>query len=108
MKLYYIFLCIVILIKFIYIISAIRVFYHKKIKQDTDSDKYKKIQANNQKLLVISELLMFILLLIFVPIKNYRWSKEPVIVNHHEKLIFFVLGILSIINLNYTVFTNST
>ena len=109
MKIYYIFLCIVVLLKIIYILSAIRVFYHKRIKKDTDSAKYKKIELNNQRLLVISELLMFILLiLIFIPLKNYRFSRDQVLVNYHEKLIFFVLGILSIINLNYSVFTNST
>ncbi len=109
MKIYYIFLCFVILLKCLYILSAVRVFIHKRIKKDTNSAKYKKIKSNNEKILVISEFFMFVLLLlIFIPIKNYRLSREPVIVNHHEKLIFFILGILSIINLNYDVFINST
>ena len=109
MKIYYIFLCLVVLLKFTYILFSIRVFYHKRIKKDTDSNKYKKIETNKKKLLVISEFFMFLLLLlIFIPIKNYRLSREPVLVNYHEKIIFFILGIISLINLNYSVFTNST
>ena len=87
------FILLVVVMKIVFIISAIIVFYHKKIKKDTDSEKYKKAVENKQTILNISEFLMFVLLgIVFFP-KN----RQPVEVTHEEKLIFLVLAVLGII-----------
>jgi len=98
MNIYEFFLIIVIIGKLFYFLSTIRM----RILQRTDpnNSKLEAIQDRNTRILIASEALMYILLMIiFRP-----WQKnKKVIVDRHEQLIFFVLGILELVHTDWSM-----
>ena len=98
MNIYEIFLIIVIIGKLIYFASTIRMRILKRT--DPNNSKLEAIQDRNERILIASEALMYLLLMIiFRP-----WQKNKnVIVDKHEQIIFFVLGILGLIHSNWSL-----
>ena len=81
---------------------------HSKVHQvqfisitvDPKNDKLAVIKDRNQRILIGSEVLMFILLMIiFRPWQSHK----NVIINRHEQVIFFVLGILGLIHTDWSL-----
>ena len=97
-RLYVIFLTIVIISKIFYLISTIRMRTMERV--DPKSDKLADIKDRNQRILIGGEVLMFILLMIiFRPWQSHK----NVIINRHEQLIFFVLGILGLVHSDWSL-----
>lgn len=97
-RLYVIFLTIVIIAKVFYFISTIRMRTMERI--DPKNDKLEVIKDRNQRILIGSEVLMFILLMIiFRPWQSHK----NVIINRHEQVIFFVLGILGLVHTDWSL-----
>jgi hypothetical protein len=97
-RLYVIFLTIVIISKIFYLISTIRMRTMERV--DPKSDKLAAIKDRNQRILIGGEVLMFILLMIiFRPWQSHK----NVIINRHEQLIFFVLGILGLVHSDWSL-----
>ena len=99
MNIYDYFLILVVAIKTFVFIFEIYLHYYKKQK-DIDLAYLDKLERINDKLLVISQALMFSLFLyIFKP------RGGQVVVGQHEKLIFFALGLIGLTHLDYKVFS---
>lgn len=97
-RLYVMFLSIVIIAKVFYFISTIRMRTLERV--DPKNDKLAAIKDRNQRILLGSEVLMFILLMIiFRPWQSHK----NVIINRHEQIIFFVLGILGLIHTDWSL-----
>ena len=95
---YVIFLTIVIIAKIFYLISTIRMRTIEIV--EPKSDKLTTIKDRNKRILIGSEVLMFILLMIiFRPWQSHK----NVIINRHEQIIFFVLGILGLIHTDWSL-----
>ena len=94
------FLTLVIIVKTIYLFDTIALRVTK-----AEDPSYKNLDAmtlRNDQLFVISEGLMYVLLLIiFRPSKN----KDNIVINRHEQIIFFVLGILGLAHTNWSILT---
>ena len=97
MNIYDYFLILVVVIKFFVFIFEIYLHHYKKQK-DIDIAYLDKLERINQKLLVISQGLMFSLF-IFI----FRPRGGQVVVGQHEKLIFFALGLIGLTHLDYKV-----
>jgi len=98
MDIYEIFLIIVIIGKLIYFASTVRL--RTLERTDPKNDNLEVIKDRNDRILIASEALMFILLMIiFRP-----WQKNKnVIVDKHEQYIFFILGILGLVHSNWSL-----
>ena len=98
------FLIVIVALKFILIISSIRLAIYK---QTSSSDTYNinRMTHRNEIMSVITEALMFILLIIVFNPKRYTDSpNNAVIISGHEKIIFLTLGIIGLLNLDWSVF----
>jgi len=90
--------------KIIFIITAILVAAYKFIKSD-DTYIINKLTHAKEIASVTTEALMFILLIIVFYPKHYsKKSKNAVLVSGHEKMIFLTLGIIGLLQLNWSVF----
>ena len=101
---YDIFLIVIVALKFVLIISSIRLAIYK---QTNSSDTYNinKMTHRKEIMYVIAEALMFILLIIVFNPKRYTESpNNAVIISGHEKIIFLTLGIIGLLNLDWSVF----
>ena len=97
-RLYEIFLTIVIIGKLFYLFSTIRMKTLERL--NTNDEKLKKIKDRNERILIGSEILMYILLLIiFRPWQSHK----NVVINRHEQVIFFILGILGLIHSDWSL-----
>lgn len=86
-KNYKLYIKLIIFLKIIYLFTLIRL----KFKLSKDEEKTKK---NNEILLFISEVLMYLLLIfIFYPLR-----KKEIKIGKEEKEIFFILGIIGLIH----------
>ena len=99
MNFYDYFLILVVLIKTFVFIFEIYLHHYKK-QSNIDLVYLDKLERINQKLLVISQALMFSL---FVYIFQPRGGQ--VVVGQHEKLIFFALGLIGLTHLDYGIFS---
>lgn len=98
MNIYDYFLMVVVAIKMFVFLFEIYLHHYKKQK-DIDIARLDKLERINDKLLVISQALMFSLF-IFI----FRPKSGQVVVGNHEKLIFFALGLIGLTHLDYHVF----
>lgn len=93
------FLILVVILKVLYLVSEILlgIYRHKKIIDEKTLD---KLEHYNEQMYIVSQFGMFLLLaIIFRP----GGSKE-VLVNYHEKLIFFSIGIIGLTHIQYRNF----
>ena len=100
---YDIFLIIIVILKIILVISSLRLTIYK---HTSSSDAYtiKKMTHRNEIMSVITESLMFVLLIIvFYPRRKTGNVNNAVIISGHEKIIFFTLGVIGLLNLNWPV-----
>jgi hypothetical protein len=100
---YDIFLIIIVILKIILVISSLRLAIYK---QTSSSDTYNinKMTYRNEIMSVITEALMFILLIVvFYPPRKTGNANNAVIISGHEKIIFFTLGVIGLLNLDWSV-----
>tara|TARA_B100000902_G_C27088019_1_gene802366 strand:+ start:531 stop:854 length:324 start_codon:yes stop_codon:yes gene_type:complete len=97
---------IIIILKFFLLFSTIRLAILKRT-QPSNLNTLDTIQHRKEILSIIAEALMFILLiLVFYPKRKTGYPNNGVLIYGHEKIIFFILGILGLINLNWdNIFT---
>lgn len=98
---YGIFIAILIILKFVYTFVSIYLFFDIK---NSSSDKYQKINTFNSKLLIVSECGLFLLLLIVF----FPFTRKEIIINWHEKLLFFFLGMVGLLHTNYRYLFSSS
>ena len=95
-SIYDIFIVVLIIFKIFYVMSTIRL----KIIERTDSkNKYElnEVRERNNKLLILTDIGLYILLMIvFLPTTN-----QAVTVSGHEKILFFALGVISLMHVDY-------
>ena len=86
----------IIALKIAFIVSTIRLFFYKR--HHPDGPELEKLEQRNDRVLAFSECGMFALLIIlFRP----GQGKEVIHIGKHEQLIFFVLGIVGMMHLNW-------
>ena len=91
-----IFLIFVIFLKLFYIISEFALGIYKK-RKSINPKKLEKLEYYNEQMYLISQIGMFLLLaIIFKP-----WGPKEITVTHHEKLIFFSIGIIGLTHIQY-------
>lgn len=94
--LYDLFIIILIILKVSYVLSTMRLRIYKKTHPNNKNN-ISIIEERNSKLLVMTDIGLYILLLIvFFP------SKQEVIVTGHERLLLFALGVISLLHVDYT------
>lgn len=94
--LYDIFIIILIVLKISYLLSTMRLKIYKTTHPN-DKDKINMIEERNSKLLIITDIGLYTLLLIvFFP------SKQEVIVTGHERFLLFALGVIGLLHIDYS------
>ena len=87
---------IIIALKMAFIVSTMRLFYYRR--EHPHGDNLEVLERRNARALALSECGMFSLLLVlFRP----GQGKEVIHIARHEQLIFFVLGIVGMMHLNW-------
>ena len=95
-RIYDIALTIIILLKIAFIISTLRLFFYRR--GHPDGFELERLEKRNRRILEISEAGMFgLLLFLFRPGRG----NEVIHIGRHEQLIFFVLGIVGLMHLNW-------
>jgi len=102
MKTFYeFFLIFVIILKFIYLIVVIGLFLYKYSNKQINYQDNKIIIFSN-KLKIFTQLIMFgLLIVIFRPWLKTGNPTNLVYINHHERIIFFALGIIGLLETDW-------
>lgn len=96
---YSVFIGILILLKFMYTFISTYLFVDKN---NNFTEHYQKIDTFNEKLFIISEFGLFLLLIIVF----FPFSQKNIIITWHEKLLFFFLGVVGLFHVNYKFIFN--
>lgn len=96
---YSLFVAILITMKIIYTIVSIYLFINKN---NSFTEKYQKLNIFNEKLLLVSEVGLFVLLLIVF----FPFSNKEIIITFHEQILFFFLGIVGLLHIDYGFLLN--
>ena len=97
-KIYDAFVIGTIFLKILFIISAIHITINHKFSDKENTN----LERRNEILKIITEAMMFILLIIiFRPGRKTNNPGNVITIGGHEKIIFFTLGIMGLLSLDY-------
>ena len=91
---YGLFIAILITFKIIYTVVSIYLYFDRNY---SFTEKYQKLNIFNEKLLLVSEFGLFLLLLIVF----FPFSNKEIIITFHEKILFFFLGMVGLLHIDY-------
>ena len=98
-KIYDTFVVCIILLKILYIISMIHIAINHEL---SDKDENTRLERRNEILKIVTEAMMFILLIIiFRPRRKTNNPGNVITIGGHEKIIFFTLGIMGLLSLDW-------
>jgi hypothetical protein len=96
------FLIVIVILRVILVISSIRLAIYKRTNSQ-DTYTINKMKHRNEIISVITEALMFLLLImVFYPKRQTNNVNNSIIISGHEKIIFFTLGIIGLLNLDWS------